>query len=65
MTINDVEVNIPHGATHYGDEGYWLVDEFDNVYMWVHDGIRFTWVYARPAQCLFACDIKTIIRPRD
>lgn len=56
----DIKKNAPLGATHYGDEGYWMVDEFDNVYMWVHDGSAFRWVYARPSQCLFAIGVKPI-----
>ena len=57
MNIDEIRKNAPRGATHYGDEGYWKVDQYDNVYMWVCEHGRCFWKYARPSQCLFATEI--------
>ena len=60
ITLDEIKSKAPEGATHYGDEGYWMVDEYHNVYMWVFEFGRSYWKYARPAQCLFATDIKPL-----
>ena len=61
MNIEEIKKKAPDGATHYGDEGYWMVDEYHNVYMWVFEFGRSYWKYARPAQCLVATDIKPLL----